>query len=587
VLVLAKLAVLLLRAIDGGAPPSAAAWPALVHHDAIVAAAFGAVDAALARLARRRRWAEITAWTAYALIAVYVALNVPVARLFATPLTYSMLGATGGALSDSIADHVTLSNLAAMLLVLVAALLLPRPFRRTPGPRAIAAIGASLAIVALAGSLAARRADTLGLHRNALSALVLTGVARLSSPAATAAVGALAAEGEATDLSHLSGAARGRNVVWIILESTAAEYLALYGGTPDPTPRLGELARDAIVLDRAYAACPESIKGLLSMLCSLHPAAYTEAGDYVHQRIPCRSIAHVLADAGYRTGFFHSGRFRYLGMRGIVDGRGFDELHDAETIGGEHASSFGTDDASTVRRLLAFVDDQKGGQFFAVYSPIAGHHPYRSPGTGPRPFAERTERDRYLNDLYAGDAALGELVDGLARRGLADSTLFVVVGDHGEAFEQHPGNIAHTLHLYEENVRVPMIFAAPGLFTRQLRPKQVASVLDIAPTTLALLGLAAPAEYEGRVLLEPAPGLARFHTDHSVLKLGLRQGRYKLLLDTEHGRARLFDLDSDPHEQRDLGPEDPERVARYRQHLLDWSEAQRVRVRDFRLRHAR
>ena len=575
-LLVAKLLVLLLRASDGGAPPPAIAWPALIHHDVIVIGAFVTVDALLST---RARAANIVLWIIYGCLALLTAVNVPVARLFATPLTYSMLGATGGALSDSIFGYATATNVLAVAVVVVAAALGPRLRIRKRG----LAIGAgALIVLAIWGSFAARRVDTLGLHRNGVTALVLTGFARLGSPAETARAGALPPEGDSTDLSHLAGAARGRNVVWIILESTAAQYLGIYGGSPDPTPRLTELARDAIVFESAYAAYPESIKGLLSMICSLHPAPYTEAADYVSREVPCRSVAHALRDAGYQTAFFHSGRFRYLGMEGIVDDRGFSELHDAESVGGEHSSSFGTDDASTVRRLLRFVDERDPARpFFAIYSPISGHHPYKSPGTGPRPFPGNTELIRYLNDLHAGDAALGDLTAGLAQRGLLERTLFVVVGDHGEAFQQHPGNVAHTLYLYEENVRVPLILAAPGLFTRQIRARQVASLVDMAPTTLALLGLAVPERYEGRALLEPRAGVARFFTDHAILKLGLRQGRYKYLLDTEHDRSRLFDLATDPAEQNDIAAQHAERVHRYREHLLGWSEAQRRVIEQF------
>ena len=176
---------------------------------------------------------------------------------------------------------------------------------------------------------------------------------------------------------------------------------------------------------------------------------------------------------------------------------------------------------------------------------------------------------------------MGELLDGLTERGLAERTLFVVVGDHGEAFQQHEGNFAHTLFLYEENVRVPLIIAAPGLTLGTLRVPQIASLTDIAPTTLALLGLPADSRHEGRSLLDAAPGYARFYTDHGPLKLGLRHGTWKFIHETEHDRSRLFQLASDPNERLDLARQDPERAALYRRHLLEASSAQRARIRDY------
>jgi len=199
-----------------------------------------------------------------------------------------------------------------------------------------------------------------------------------------------------------------------------------------------------------------------------------------------------------------------------------------------------------------------------MFMPIAGHHPYHAPGDGPRPFPERTETDAYANDLFVADAALGILRRGLAQRGLDDKTLYVVVGDHGEAFREHEGNIAHSLFLYEENLRVPLVVTAPGLWTQQRRAPQIASLTDVAPTILDLLGRPAAPQQRGRSLLAPARRLARFFTDQGIPQRGLRDGPWKLILEQETGRAQLFDVTADPTERHDLARTQPERVARYR-----------------------
>ena len=100
---------------------------------------------------------------------------------------------------------------------------------------------------------------------------------------------------------------RGRNVMLVILESTGARHLGLYGGTPDPAPNLTALARRSILFERAYAVYPESIKGLFATLCSRYPAFDTPPELYAE--VPCVSLPATLASAGYRTALFHSGRF--------------------------------------------------------------------------------------------------------------------------------------------------------------------------------------------------------------------------------------------------------------------------------------
>jgi arylsulfatase A-like enzyme len=196
--------------------------------------------------------------------------------------------------------------------------------------------------------------------------------------------------------------------------------------------------------------------------------------------------------------------------------------------------------------------------------PIAGHHPYHAPGEVPRPFPETRGQDEYLNDVHTADDAFGHLRTGLKARGLDDRTVYVVFGDHGEAFGEHEGNVAHALFLYEENLRVPLFVAAPGRFHYQRRSHTPVSAIDLAPTTLALAGRTIPTEHEGHSLLEGPPRVVRFFTEQGVRRAGLRDDGWKLILDLDSKRTQLFDLQADPEERRDLSTAHPDVVARYR-----------------------
>jgi arylsulfatase A-like enzyme len=212
-------------------------------------------------------------------------------------------------------------------------------------------------------------------------------------------------------------------------------------------------------------------------------------------------------------------------------------------------------------------------RFFLHYLPIAGHHPYATPKPGP--FPESDDAAQYLNALHFGDAALGKFLDGLRTRGLDTNTLFVIYGDHGEAFGQHDGNYGHTLAVFEENIHVPLLVALPGAWHEATRVKRIASLVDVAPTLLELLGLKAPADYQGASLLEPRDRAALFFTDYSLPLAGLRDGRWKLIVELGTARVKLFDLESDPQERRNVAAEHPDRVAEWRRRLEEWSAAQK------------
>src|SRR5437764_1844804 len=507
------------------------AWAAIAFfwHDGAVALAFACAEAAM-RFCRttaaamasqppaaRRR----TVYGLYAAAAAYVVVNVPVTRVLATPMTGPMWRAARGPLADSMRRHATLDMLLACGVTTAVAFAAPFAVRRLtrPAGRLILAI---LVLASALGPLATSRLDTGGFERNAWTALIES---VLPSAAAAPSNAYWTRRGfdrsREDDLTSLAGAAAGRHIIFVSLESAGAQYLGLYGAQPDVMPSLSRLAQHAIVFERAYAAYPESIKGLYSILCSAWPAAGSDVSSYGGRR--CPSLAERLAQRGYRTALFHSGRFGYLGVEAVVRGRGYEPLAGAGEIGGHRQSSFGVDEASTVAAMLRWIDSlPAGSRFFLTYLPIAGHHPYE---TEPGPYEGVDDRSRYLNALRYADQSLELLMRGLDARGLTRNLLWIVAGDHGEAFGQHVGNYGHTFYIYEENVHVPLVIAAPGLIPAETRRKQVVSLIDIAPTVLDLALLAgdrfAPAS-EGQTMSDGRSRMAFFAADYSRRVIGLR-----------------------------------------------------------------
>ena len=548
-----------------GRPIPISAWSpfAYLWQDVAVVLVFAALDRALRR--------PLPAWIAYGLVAAYAALNVPIVLVLSTPLTWTMIRAARGPLADGVAHTVTPLNLLALSVPLLLAAALPSVLAgRTPRIRAWM-VALAAAIVAV-GPLAASRVSTLGLHRNAIGALVETSLPRLDPVADDADWRASPfPQPRGADLSRLRGSMRGKNVLLVVLESTGARHLKTYGASIDPMPNLTALARRSIVVERAYAVYPESVKGLFATLCSRYPAFDTAPEIYADA--PCAPLPRLLGGSGYRTALFHSGRFDYLGMRAVIERRGFDVLEDAGAIGGQVDSSFGVDDDATVRRALDWIRSLDRQPFFLTYLPIAGHHPYET--TKPGPFRGQDDFTRYLNSLHESDAALDTLLDGLRALGLADDTLVIVFGDHGEAFGEHPGNFAHTLFIHEENVRVPYLIAAPGAVGAELRLQRPVSAVDTAPTIVDLLGLPAEALHQGTSMLAPEPRMALFFTDYSIGWLGLADGCWKYIYEMDGDRSRLYDVCLDPAELRDRAPEFVERVAAYRERVRSWAAAQK------------
>jgi arylsulfatase A-like enzyme len=542
-------------------PPASTAWLTLWADDAAVALVFAIFAAHVPRAA---------AVLGYAVLSAYAAINVATVHTVGTPLLLPMLRGVDLALRDSAAASLAPRTLAACALVVAVAVAAPflahRRCARTA--RALTVAGALLA------TLVGLPHQAPAAHRNAVVAMLRSTWPRSwRQPSPAQATPPSPAPASVPD--SRAGQARGRSVIVVLLESAAARFLRPYGAALDPMPFLTQLATRSILCTRAGANYPESIKGQLALWHGVAPAPDTSTDQ--HARVPVPGLPALLAKHGYRSGLFHAGRFRFLGMAALVDAAGFEVRADAATIGGERESSFGVDEESTVTALLRFVDALPPEQpFVAAYLPIAGHHPYSSPPGGP--FANDHQLGCYRNALHYADRALRALWEGLCQRRSPRSLVLCIVGDHGQAFGEHDGNFGHTFALYEENLHVPLLLCVPGCTDSGARCDMVASHVDVVPTLLDLLGLPAHPGHEGQSLLRAQVRPAFAFTDWGEQLVAVREGDWKLILDVGTGAAQLFDLASDPWERADVGALHPARAAQARRAALDWIGAKHAQV---------
>ncbi|MFH1468670.1 MAG: sulfatase [Pseudomonadota bacterium] len=121
---------------------------------------------------------------------------------------------------------------------------------------------------------------------------------------------------------------------------------------------------------------------------------------------------------------------------------------------------------------------------------------------------ERADLDFLLHTYDAAarhaDFFVGLLLDSLDEQGLADDTVVVVLGDHGEDLLEH-GHFNHRLSLHDPNVHVPLLLRIPGELPERI--DSAVALVDVAPTLLTLAG-ARERETRGRSLLDPLPGRA-------------------------------------------------------------------------------
>ncbi|HEV8409440.1 MAG TPA: sulfatase-like hydrolase/transferase, partial [Gemmatimonadaceae bacterium] len=383
------------------------------------------------------------------------------------------------------------------------------------------------------------------------------------------------------------------NVIVVLIESLRKDELVAEGGSRNVMPALDALARESTVYTDAVAPAAQSDYATTSILASQFPLRGISFRPFP-QHIPYpRVLAYdVMKPFGYRTAVFSSQNEHWGGMYNFLNTGGVDHFLHAETFSGPtyaanadrglrewmektgHAGKI--DDSDTIGEAIAWTDSiAKSSPFFAYINLQSSHNPYLLA----RPFAPRfgtghvsfpvlfdvypadsagAVRDLYDNSLAYADVQLGRLFDALKQNGRWNSTIVVVLGDHGEAFYEH-GFGAHASELFSEVTHVPLIVHVPA--RRAAIDSLPASSIDVIPTVLGILRLPPHPAFQGidlenRAMRRDRPLFSLTQTAMAD-EVCVEQDQWKLIYDLRHSVQRLYDLRNDPGETRDLAAQYP------------------------------
>jgi arylsulfatase len=176
------------------------------------------------------------------------------------------------------------------------------------------------------------------------------------------------------------------------------------------------------------------------------------------------------------------------------------------------------------------------------------------------PAATLEDMHRMRPHYYGKVSFLDELIGGFLAEaeqlGMLDDTWVVFSSDHGDNLGDH--RLSYKWILYEGTVRVPLIIVPPGAGRQPKVETGLASLIDLAPTFLAMAGIPAPSRLEGRSLLPAvnrdnghAPREVVYCEDNYMLMMRRRDG-WKLVHYLDGTPGELYNLDEDPGELRNL-----------------------------------
>lgn len=360
-----------------------------------------------------------------------------------------------------------------------------------------------------------------------------------------------------------------RHILLISIDTCRADYLSCYGFGRKTTPTIDAIAQESILFKNALTPIPLTLPAHSSMLTGTSPL-YHKVHDNLDYQLGESNVtlAEILGVHGYTTGAIVS---TYILDTKFGVSQGFDSYNDKfeQTIGPHEKKERLGIEAS--RFACSYLEEHRDEPFFLFLHYFDPHTKYAPP----EPFASEYSDDLYSGEIAYTDHCIAQVIEKLKSLDLYDSSLIIIVGDHGEMLGEH-GESEHGYYIYQSAMRVPFIIRPPG-WRKATKIDDVVSLVDVFPTILSYLEIPVPAHVQGKDLSvysrgKPPSAPKRHVYIESLIAtkygcnplLGVVSERWKYIATT---RPELYDLYQRPLEANNLVEKEAQR-ARFMQGQL-------------------
>lgn len=417
-----------------------------------------------------------------------------------------------------------------------------------------------------------------------------------------------------------------RNLVLVMLDTVRADCLSCYGPAEFPTPNIDRLAAESTLFEQAVTPEPLTRPAVCTMFTGLYPRTHGVDTNTKALSTDFPTLAEILRSHGYATAAFTAASV-LSGEYGTA--QGFDYYYEPSEPWWYLRSDFAArrlyisltswgnwwvevPAREITARAASWLRRHRDRPFLLFVHYFDAHAPYdplpeydlalrEGLGTVQAPYDDeqvrfspdfvmppaflRQEWLRYSGEIAHVDESVGELIDFLDRSGLSDSTVVVLLTDHGESFE-HAAYFSHGTRLYDPQVHVAFMVRDPAR-PRASRLRGQVRLTDVLPTLLSLLGFSPPAPVQGVDLVprmdgrapdDDLPGFCQTDLEDRRPLSGrashaLRLPPWKYIESPGEGLVELYDLAADPGETLNVAVEASDVQARLADALAEWMES--------------
>ncbi|WP_173405338.1 sulfatase [Rhodopirellula sp. SWK7] len=411
------------------------------------------------------------------------------------------------------------------------------------------------------------------------------------------------------------------NIIFIFADDWGYGDLSGHGSSFCETPNLDQMAAEGIDFTNFTVNSPVCSPSRVAVMTGQFPArqcihqhfagvsSNRKRGmpDWLDPQGP--SLPRMLQDAGYKTG--HFGKWHLGGGAGVPteDQYGYDDF---ATFNGSKTNEIKKEGLASVDHAEKFIKANKDTSFFVNLWLHEAHLAHFPQERYLQKFSDLDEQQQvYASIIAEGDEGVGRVLSLLKELDIDKNTLVVFSTDNGPEATRGPGDKIHRTgdpglggyysvgesgglkgqkrSLFAGGIRAPFIVRWPDVVpSGRVDKTSVMTAVDLLPTFLHVAGVELPegfapdgdnafAAFEGKPFNRSKPIFWEWRggesKEHTWPSLGIRDGRWKLVMNKELGKTELYDEQNDWAETNNLAQQQPEVVEQLTQKLEAWKQS--------------